>query len=667
MIPRLALCLSVALALLAPPSCSANKEPPPDAAPFDSAGSDASAPPADASSDDAVHAWTGASPHVAAAVLTNQHAGWRNPDCAACHQDVHAAGYGLAACVGCHGANGAPFRKVHGQHVANDDCTGCHADRHAPAKIADSDCRVCHGFQEPDDVCGTKESVDVVVIGAGGGGLSAAAALAKGGLEVAVLEQSYKVGGCAATFNRAGYRFEASLHGFDGLNPDTGMNVKLLQDLGILDRLEPVHCDPMYQAVYPDFSYDIPADVEAYRDLLKQEFPAEAEGIDALFDEMIDLNRILSAVLAAQAEGKPIPDDVSVEDLTKLQGYMALTLTDVVSKFLTDPRLIALWTQLAGFAGGSPDDVAGLFFIAMWNSYHIGGYYYFEGGSQSVPDALAEVVQENGGQILTSSRASRIDLKEGKVTRVRTEDGRCFDTRYVVSNANAPDTLLKMVGKENLPAEYVEKLDSMTVGLSAFVIYLGVDQDYSDYFPGTHGIMINDGYDTVDFFEAVSDCAPERTAFAISNYTVSDPGNAPPGKNAIVIVSQLGYDCGQEWKANLPYEEYKALKEDLARQYIERAEVYLPGLSEHIEVMEVATPRTVQAFTLNPRGSIFGWDNTVAQSMMGRLPQQTPITNLYLAGAWTFPGGGQSAVLISGATAARTILALEKERTSGDR
>ncbi|MBM4355440.1 MAG: NAD(P)/FAD-dependent oxidoreductase [Deltaproteobacteria bacterium] len=611
--------------------------------------------------DDVVQALTGASPHVAEAVLTEKHGGWGNPDCAACHQDVHAAGFGIAACVGCHGTNGAPFRKMRGQHASNEGCAGCHAGAHAAAGIAEGDCRVCHGFQAPEDGCGNTEKVDVVVIGAGGGGLSAAAALALGGLDVVVLEQSYKVGGCAATFERAGYRFEASLHGFDGLNPDVGMNVSLLKELGILDRVKPVHCDPMYQAVYPDFSYDIPADVEDYRDLLKQEFPAEAEGIDGLFDEMLDLNRILSAVLAAQAAGRTIPDDVTVDDLTKLQGYMTLTLTDVLGKFLTDPRLIALWTQLAGFAGGSPDDVAGLFFIAMWNSYHIGGYYYFEGGSQSVPNALAEVVREKGGRVLTSSRASRIVLDGDKVAQVQTEDGRCFDTRYVVSNANAPDTLLKMVGKEKLPADYVDKLESMTVGLSAFVVYLGVAKDYSDYFPGTHGIMINDGYDTVDFFEAVLDCAPERTAFAVSNYTVSDPGNAPAGKNAIVIVSQLGYDCGDEWKAGMSYEDYRAFKEDLARHYIERAEVFLPGLSKHIEVMEVATPRTVQAFTLNPRGSIFGWDNTVEQSMMGRLPQQTPVVNLFLAGAWTFPGGGQSAVLISGATAARTILALEKE------
>ena len=65
---------------------------------------------------------------------------------------------------------------------------------------------------------------------------------------------------------------------------------------------------------------------------------------------------------------------------------------------------------------------------------------------------------------------------------------------------------------------------------------------------------------------------------------------------------------------------------------------------------------TLKGFTGNPRGTIFGWDSTIAQSMQKRLKQKTPIDNLYLAGAWTLPGPGQSAVIMSGRDAARAIL-----------
>jgi len=87
----------------------------------------------------------------------------------------------------------------------------------------------------------------------------------------------------------------------------------------------------------------------------------------------------------------------------------------------------------------------------------------------------------------------------------------------------------------------------------------------------------------------------------------------------------------------------------------------LPDLSQHLEVFEVGSPRTMEHYTLNPGGTIFGWDNTLDQSLMKRLKQETPIKNLYLAGAWTFPAGGQSAVLVSGIMAADKILKLEKK------
>ncbi len=74
-------------------------------------------------------------------------------------------------------------------------------------------------------------------------------------------------------------------------------------------------------------------------------------------------------------------------------------------------------------------------------------------------------------------------------------------------------------------------------------------------------------------------------------------------------------------------------------------------------MLEVATPRTDEHYTLNYKGSIYGWSNTVEQSMMNRMPQTTPIENLLLAGAWTFPAGGQSAVIMSGLLAAKIILA----------
>ena len=133
----------------------------------------------------------------------------------------------------------------------------------------------------------------------------------------------------------------------------------------------------------------------------------------------------------------------------------------------------------------------------MWNSYHNHGWYYFAGGSQAISDALAEVVEEHGGRIRLHSRVTDIIVEDGLATTVRTEDGACFETRYVISNASAPSTLLELVGRDQLPPVDVsspfhpDRLElghetSMSDSFSALAVYLGVDHDQRVARTGNH-------------------------------------------------------------------------------------------------------------------------------------------------------------------------------------
>jgi phytoene dehydrogenase-like protein len=126
------------------------------------------------------------------------------------------------------------------------------------------------------------------------------------------------------------------------------------------------------------------------------------------------------------------------------------------------------------------------------------------------------------------------------------------------------------------------------------------------------------------------------------------------------LTTYLPWDMLNTWQWDDEYEQYIAAKESAARTLIERAEAFLPGLRDHVEILEVGSPVTNYAFSLNPRGTIFGWANTPEQGTLRRLPMQTPIDNVLLAGAWTFPGGGQAAVIDSGVQAANKVLAKER-------
>jgi phytoene dehydrogenase-like protein len=498
-----------------------------------------------------------------------------------------------------------------------------------------------------------EKEYDVIVIGAGGGGLSAAAKLALGGMDVLIIEQHYKVGGYMGDFERDDYTFEISLHAMDGFNPGTGMNRNTFEELGILDKVNPIKLDPMYIGKYPDFEITVPADVDEYKKLLQELYPDEANGIDSLFKELEGMNHAMANLMGAAAgnSGAALKDMVIHPGrYVKLARTWNQNLEQLLDRHIQDEKLRAVFTQLAGFAGASPGDVLAVFFGMMWNGYHFGGYYYFE------------VIEENGGEILLSTRVNKIYLENGTAVGVGTEDGEKYMGKYIISNASAPATLFEMVGKEHLPKKYVEEVENMTYGLSCFQVYMGVDKDFSEYFPGhTHEIMVNTSYDQEANFKMYKRGDPENSSYALLNYSMADPSVAPEGKNVIVITAILPYDWKDNWRINESYQEYTDLKNETGMIFVRRAEEHLPGLVDSIEVFEVGSPRTMEHYTLNPGGSIFGWDASMDQSLLKRLPQKTPIKNLYLSGAWTFPGGGQSAVLISGAMIGRKILKKEKK------
>ena len=500
---------------------------------------------------------------------------------------------------------------------------------------------------------------DVTIIGAGAGGLSAGATLARGGKRVAVFEQHDKVGGYMTAFSREPYNFEVSLHAIDGVREGT-VFYDILEELDLLSRVTFIPLDPLYRCVFPDQTLDVPANRLAFLGLLSARFPHEREGIEKFFrtarkagDEVTALSRL--------EERNPLVRYASYLvfplKFPTLLKYRKATLEEILDDHVEDERLRAVLAQLSGYLGLPPSRVSGLYYLIMWNSYHQNGGYYIKGSSQALSNAMADVIRENGGDVFLSTRIDKILMERGRAAGVRTQQGKDYRSRFVISNASALQTYLKLVGEENLAPSFVKRLKEMEISCSLFCVYLGLDLDLTlTPLAHQHEIFLNSGYDAEQAYRDGEAGNLDRPFLALGLYSNLDPWFAPAGKSVISLTTLMPYDYRDNWRRDTDYSEYVRIKEAVAYRLIEEAERILPGIRDSIEEMEIGTPRTMEEYTLNDRGAVYGFALTTDQSHIYRLKQKGPVKNLYLAGAWTFPGNGQSACMMSGYATAQMIL-----------
>ena len=256
---------------------------------------------------------------------------------------------------------------------------------------------------------------DAVVIGAGLGGLSAAGYLASAGRKVAVLEHHTVPGGYAHEFKRRGFRFEVALHALDGAGRG-GWLEPMLDDLGVLDRVDFTEIDPFYTARFPDFEITVPADLSAYVRELKQAFPAEAAGIDGLFSA---IGRVAVDIVRygedRRSGARPTPTEM-IERYPDMAQAFSQDWQTFMETYLGDAQLQAVVSTLWGYFGLPPSKVsAGLFCLAL-HSYHTTGAWYPKGGSQAMSRAIVEGIVEHGGSVHFRNRVTS-DRSRGRPSR----------------------------------------------------------------------------------------------------------------------------------------------------------------------------------------------------------------------------------------------------------
>jgi prolycopene isomerase len=429
----------------------------------------------------------------------------------------------------------------------------------------------------------------------------------------------------------------------------------MLDDLGVLDRVEFTEIDPFYTARFPDLEITVRGDLSDYLRELKEVFPAESAGIDDLFSAIARVASDTVRYGEDRTSGSRPSAMEMMERYPDMAQAFSLTWQTFMATYVGDPRLQAVISTLWGYFGLPPSRVsAGLFALAL-HSYHTSGAWYPRGGSQAMSRAIVEGIVQRGGSVHFRNRVMGIEIEEGRAVAVRTDRGLRVEADVIVSNAS-PAATVAMAGEAHFDEPFLASVKRDVPALSNLVVYLGVDRDLAAEGWDHHEFFLSDGYDLEADYEAMVAGDFSRAGMVIANYTDADPGCAPEGRSVLVMMSLAPWDYRNVWGTGgdlggySDNPEYLRIKHDAADRLVDRAERLIPGLSDSIVVKEVATPLTNVRYGLSPEGSIYGRQQTV-ENLLNRRSPKTPIPNLFLAGAWV-GGGGMSSALASGRTAA---------------
>jgi len=499
-----------------------------------------------------------------------------------------------------------------------------------------------------------REHWDTIVIGAGMGGLTAAAHLVKAGLRVLVLERNPHAGGTAYVYHRKGFPFPMGPLGFS----HPGLVQTILEGLQTEEDLKFSRVHYRIRA----FGLDLPLSLhfpELVRALAKS-FPADAEAVEYFFK---DMDEFIS-------KQKPDPNR------SRLDQKHDISASEYLHHIVRDGRLRRILGSI-----GTKEPYSGLpLLAAMWNLMCKEGIWYPIEGMQSFCDRLVKAImnpqdseQAKGvGEIRLRTEATKIRVGKGKVLGVILKDGTQLGSSSVISNADYKRAFLKLMEPETIPAEWVDAISSARQTGSVFQVCLGVDAskaDLSAFEKATRLIYRRDG-ESVHEKETlnwnVQEIDPEALAgqeLEVSLWGKDRERVSSEGRTPIVIRAEAEYDHFAKYRLgwrqrSLEYQKYKT---QLAQALIREIDHLIPGIEKAILVMDVATPLTFEDQGGRSGGAVAGWswDYEDFRDDQPKELIRTPIKDLYMAGYQAFSAlfmGGVPTAMESGKRAAKAVL-----------
>ena len=525
-------------------------------------------------------------------------------------------------------------------------------------------------------------SVDVLIVGGGVAGLTAAAYCAKAGWHTLLLERSTHIGGLVGSFAREGFTFDAGIRALE----DSGVIAPMLRSLGI-DL--PLVRNPVSVGISDRWvRLENRASLTDYADLYKSFFPDNASEIDAIIAEVEKVMGYMDVLYGIE---NPLFLDSELKDPQYLMKTLLPWLLKYsvnikkadrldepvrtyLKKFTTSEELIDMICQ--HFFAETPT-----FFALSYFGLYL-DYRYPLGGTGALPKRLEAAIREQGGEALTGTAVVGIDQNARTATL---ENGQIVSYRMLIWAADQRTLYRALKQPLPKPAQQQQELAEHSHGIdSILTLYLGTSLPpeqvesvcgaHGFYTPNTTGLGKLPVWQSLrcEGIDAIRDWVVsylETTTYEISVPVLRDASLAPEHKTGLVISTLFDYSLTKWFEDAGEYEAFKALVSETMLRVL--SSTVFPGLKEGVLFSFCSSPLTIERETGNLEGAITGWANTnrpvPAVHRFGAIAHsvETPVPNILQCGMWTFSPAGLPVSIITGKLAADAACAALKRRKGG--
>jgi phytoene dehydrogenase-like protein len=512
-----------------------------------------------------------------------------------------------------------------------------------------------------------KDYYDVIVIGAGIGGLTSAALLSKAGLSVCVLEKEPHVGGYLAGFRRKNFVFDTAIHWLNQYGPG-GFLDKLFKAIGS-DHPKAIDQQRIRRYKGEKFDYLLTNNPDLLRDQLISDFPDDKKGIERLFLKAKQIgrsfrnyNRVFRSAETMSFFEKIRNKIRMLEFALPFIPFLSFSgeqgLKKGLNRFFRNPRLHQI------FSG--EQEVLGCLIPIGW-SYFQDFQSPPKGGSQVIPQWLQHVIGFFHNPIGLQCQVKEIFVENGTSTGLSFEHLgkiRRINSKYIIAACDVETIYEKMLPHGAVPDKLKKKLKNADLYGSSITISLALDCTAESL--GFNEELIH-LVDENQLFSDQSGGDPHRSEISIIAPSLRDKSLAPLNQGTLTLYMPASMDYKNEWKTKLDAhgsrergDAYRQLKKEVAEILIGRvAEKLVPDLRTHILFYEVATPVTHWRYTGNKNGTMMG-ARPGRSNMKNKISHyRTPVKNLLLGGHWAELGGGVPMAAKAGANA--SLLVLQKE------